>query len=64
MQFNFTFRKLKGGSELLHVVTQYHFTSWIDHNVPDGYATSLLTFHHHIKQVYNPSQGPLVVHCR
>ena len=45
------------------MITQYHFTSWPDHDVPE-YATSILAYHRRIKKDYNPSQGPMVVHCR
>ena len=55
--------KLLGSSEYPHLVTQYHFTSWPDHGVPE-YGTPILAFHRHIKQEYKPSQGPMVVHCR
>ena len=44
-------------------MTQFHFTAWPDHGVPD-YATSLLAFHKKIKKHHRPSMGPLLVHCR
>ena len=44
-------------------VTQFHFTAWPDHGVPD-YATSILTFHRKVKSKCVPSRGPTLVHCR
>ena len=44
-------------------VTQFHFTSWPDHGVPE-YAGPLLAYQHRIKAKYRPSKGPLLVHCR
>ncbi len=42
--------------------TQYHFTTWPDHGVPD-YATPVLAFHRRVKSQHNPSKGPILVHC-
>jgi len=50
-----------GGS--VHVVTQYHFTAWPDHGVPD-YATAILAFHRRLRSTHQPSIGPMLVHCR
>ena len=44
-------------------MTQYHFTAWLDHGVPD-YTTSVLAFHRRVKAQYSPSKGPILVHCR
>ena len=44
-------------------VTQFHFTAWPDHGVPD-YATSLLAFHRKVKRHHKPSKGLIIVHCR
>uniref|UniRef100_A0A1X7U8U7 protein-tyrosine-phosphatase n=1 Tax=Amphimedon queenslandica TaxID=400682 RepID=A0A1X7U8U7_AMPQE len=44
------------------MITQYHFTSWPDHGVPE-YATSILQFHRRIKNEYKPTKGPMLVHC-
>ena len=44
-------------------ITQYHFTAWPDHGVPD-YATPILAFHRRVKSKHNPRRGPLLVHCR
>ena len=45
------------------MITQYHFTSWPDHGVPE-YATPILAYHRRIKKDHKPSKGPLIVHCR
>ena len=45
------------------MITQYHFTSWPDHGVPE-YATSILQFHRRIKNEYKPTKGSMLVHCR
>ena len=42
--------------------TQFHFTAWPDHGVPD-YASPILGFHRRVKSQHNPSKGPLLVHC-
>ena len=55
--------QLEGSSEYPCMVTQYHFTSWPDHDVPE-YATSILTYHRRITKDHKPSKGPMVVHCR
>ena len=44
-------------------MTQYHFTAWPDHGVPD-YATPILAFHRRVRAQHHPSRGPMVVHCR
>ncbi len=44
-------------------VTQYHYTAWPDHGVPE-YATSMLNFHQRVKSQHSTSRGPLLVHCR
>ena len=54
--------QLPGISEEAFPLSQYHFTSWPDHGVPE-YATPILAFHRRIKEEYSPS-GPMVVHCR
>nr|XP_034318918.1 receptor-type tyrosine-protein phosphatase alpha isoform X1 [Crassostrea gigas] len=44
------------------VVTQYHYTAWPDHGVPE--PLGLLTFHNHvINTSANNSQSPTIVHC-
>eukprot|EP00731_Ephydatia_muelleri_P019051 Em0011g1091a len=43
-------------------VTQFHFTGWPDHGVPE-YATSLLAFHRKVKCQHDGSKGPILVHC-
>ncbi len=42
--------------------TQFHFTTWPDHGVPD-YATPILGFHRRVQSQHKPSRGPLLVHC-
>uniref|UniRef100_K1PW82 protein-tyrosine-phosphatase n=1 Tax=Magallana gigas TaxID=29159 RepID=K1PW82_MAGGI len=44
------------------VVTQYHYTAWPDHGVPE--PLGLLSFHSHVMNTSaNNSQGPTTVHC-
>ena len=52
-----------GSDDSSFLITQYHFTSWPDHGVPE-YATSILQFHRRIKNEYKPTKGPMLVHCR
>ena len=54
---------MEGSSEPALNVTQFHFTAWPDHGVPD-YATSLLGFHKKLKKYHKPAKGPMVIHCR
>ena len=44
-------------------MTQFHFTAWPDHGVPD-YATPLLAFYRRVLKEHKPRKGPLMVHCR
>ena len=53
---------LSDGSKEKSVI-QYHFTSWPDHGVPSS-ARQLLEFTEEVKKGYDPSEGPMVVHCR
>ena len=50
-------------SKYAHTVTQFHFTSWPDHGVPD-YATAILMFHSKVLASHNSAEGPMLVHCR
>ena len=44
-------------------VTQYHFTSWPDHGVPQ-FTTSLVSFVRRVQKAHNKDVGvPLLVHC-
>ena len=44
-------------------VTQYHFTSWPDHGVPQ-FTTSLVSFVRRVQKAHNMDGGvPLLVHC-
>ena len=52
-----------GGSERPLKVTQFHFTAWPDHGVPD-YATPILAFHRRVLREHKPKKGPIMVHCR
>ncbi len=53
---------MKEESGKLFKTTQFHFTTWPDHGVPE-YATPILAFHHRVKSQHKPSRGPLLVHC-
>ena len=44
-------------------VTQFHFTSWPDHGVPE-YAGPILNYLCRVKSQMKLSQGPTLVHCR
>ena len=57
----FSTAQLTGSSERAMKVTQFHFTAWPDHGVPD-YATPILTFHRRVMKEHK--SGPIVVHCR
>ena len=50
-----------GGSQLK--VTQFHFTSWPDHGVPE-YAGPILNYLCRMKAQMKLSRGPTLVHCR
>ena len=56
-------QQLTGSTKHALSVTQFHFTVWPDHGVPD-YATSLLAFHRKVKRHHKPSKGLIIVHCR
>ena len=56
------FSVTKAGSKDERIVTQYHYTIWPEHGVPE-YPTSLLHFVRKV-MVSNPlNSGPIVVHC-
>ena len=59
----FSTAQLTGSSERALKVTQFHFTAWPDHGVPE-YATPILAFHKKIKKHHKPSKGAILVHCR
>ena len=44
-------------------VTQFHFTSWPDHGVPE-YAGPILNYLCRMKAQMKLSRGPTLVHCR
>ena len=50
-----------GGNQLK--VTQFHFTSWPDHGVPE-YAGPILNYLRRMKAQMKHSRGPTLVHCR
>ena len=50
-----------GGNQLK--VTQFHFTSWPDHGVPE-YAGPILNYLCRMKAQMKLSRGPTLVHCR
>ena len=44
-------------------ITQFHYTAWPDHGVPDN-VMSVIRFIRHVRQLFPPSQDqPLLVHC-
>ena len=44
-------------------VTQFHYTAWPDHGVPDN-VMSVISFIHHVRKLYPVSlDQPLLVHC-
>ena len=55
--------QLSGSTDSPLKVTQFHFTAWPDHGVPD-YATPILAFHRRVKSQHDSVKGPLLVHCR
>ena len=57
------FIQLVGSTDCGVNVTQFHFTAWPDHGVPD-YATPILAFHRRVKKQHKASEGPMLVHCR
>ena len=59
----YTHIQLSDSSKRPLKVTQFHFTAWPDHGVPE-YATPILTFHRRVTSQHIPSRGPLLVHCR
>ena len=61
ISLSFHGQQLKGGSGRPLKVTQFHFTAWPDHGVPD-YATPILTFHRRVMKEHK--SGPIVAHCR
>ena len=44
-------------------MTQYHFTLWPDHGVPE-YAGPILNYLRRIKAQCKQNKGPILVHCR
>ena len=57
-----TFSLQKEGSKEERIVTQFHFTSWPDHGVPQ-YPTGLLHFVRKVASSNPVNAGPMVVHC-
>ena len=55
--------QLTGSSDRPLKVTQFHFTAWPDHGVPD-YATPILAFHKRVVKEHQTGKGPIMVHCR
>ena len=60
--FKFTHQCDKAGGNQLKV-TQFHFTSWPDHGVPE-YAGPILNYLRRMKAQMKLSRGPTLVHCR
>lgn len=44
-------------------VTQFHFTAWPDHGVPQR-TDSMVEFVRRIRSSVLPSHGPIITHCR
>ena len=44
------------------VVTQYHFVSWPDHDIPDS-VSPLLSLTNVVKNSWSQDKGPIIVHC-
>ena len=57
-----TFSVQHEGHKTEKIVTQYHFTVWPDHGVPD-YPTSLLLFVRRVTAANYDSASPIIVHC-
>ena len=58
-----TFSLQMDNSKEERIVTQYHFTVWPDHGVPE-YPTSVLHFVRKVMSSNPDNSGPIVVHCR
>ena len=46
-------------------VTQFHYTAWPDHGVPDN-VMSIISFIRHVRKLFPTSvdqPGPVLVHC-
>ncbi len=54
--------QMKGDCDKGLKTTQYHFTTWPDHGVPE-YATPILGFHRRVRSQHQPSKGPILIHC-
>ena len=57
-----TFSIQKEESKEERIVTQYHYTVWPDHGVPDN-PTPLLHFVRKVTSSNPTNAGPIVVHC-
>ena len=44
------------------IITQYHFTSWPDHGVPE-YGTPLMILHKKMMAGWRRGDPPILVHC-
>lgn len=56
-----TFSVLNNQDKKERILTQFHFTVWPDHGVPE-YPTSLLQFVRRV-MASSPEAGPMLVHC-
>ncbi len=54
--------QMDGDSQKGLKTTQFHFNTWPDHGVPD-YATPVLGFYRRVQSQYQPSKGPILIHC-
>ncbi|XP_066299110.1 receptor-type tyrosine-protein phosphatase epsilon-like [Branchiostoma lanceolatum] len=57
----FTLKQTTGNSRA-RTVTQFHFTSWPDHGVPQS-PLGMMKFIRRAKTSNPPGRGPIVVHC-
>ncbi len=57
-----TFSIQKEGSKEERILTQFHYTVWPDHGVPD-HPTPLLHFVRKVTSSNPTNAGPIVVHC-
>ncbi|CAH1268400.1 PTPRT [Branchiostoma lanceolatum] len=57
-----TFIMTKEGEGEKREIKQFHFTNWLDHDVPD-HPTQLLAFIRRVKALTPLEAGPTIVHC-
>ena len=57
-----TFSLQREGSKEERIITQYHYTVWPDHGVPE-HPTPLLHFVRKVTSSNPTNAGPIMVHC-